>query len=66
MDVYKANLDGQTLKLPDALPDGPLCLEVAADPLGLLVETVEDDNATAIAILITGNEVRQVSSSVCD
>lgn len=64
-DVYKATLPGQMLELADDLVDGQYCLHSAADPLGLLQETDEDDNAAVLSIRLTGNEVSRGDPAAC-
>ena len=64
-DVYRADLPGQMLKLPDELADGQYCLYAVADPLGLLRETDEGDNAAVRSIRFTGNEVRSGDRAAC-
>ena len=64
-DVYKADLPGQVLELPRAMPDGVHCLRVSADPLDLLVESDEDDNASVRAIRITGAKVGGAPPESC-
>jgi hypothetical protein len=56
-DVYRARLPGQALRLPASVGDGVYCLRVRADPLDVLVESVEDDNEVVRAIRITGMTV---------
>jgi hypothetical protein len=53
-DVYDTDLPDQHLVLPASLPDGRYCLHNEADPLGLLLETDDTDNAAAIVVRITG------------
>lgn len=64
-DIYKADLPGQVLELPRAMPDGVYCLQVSADPLDLLVESDEEDNGSARAIEITGARVRAAPPETC-
>lgn len=64
-DVYGQELPDQHLDLPDGLPDGTYCLSNRADPLDLLIESVEDDNGAVLAIAINGTEVEQSDASVC-
>jgi hypothetical protein len=56
-DVYDTDLPDQHLVLPTDLPDGSYCLHNEADPLGLLLETDETDNAAVIVVRITGDSV---------
>ena len=64
-DVYAAKLPGQELKLPRAMPDGVYCLRVDADPLDLLLESDEGDNAEVRAITITGRQVGPATPESC-
>ena len=65
MDLYKADLSGQWLRLPPNVDSDVLCLDLEADPLGRLVETDETDNATSVAIRVDGTRVRKVKSAAC-
>lgn len=65
-DVYESDLDGQALALPDDLPDAVYCLRVSADPLDLLREMDESDNASAVAVRIAGDEATPVAGPACD
>jgi hypothetical protein len=65
LDIYTADLDGQTLRVPRRANGRTLCLDLAADPLGLLQETDETDNATSLAIVIQGRDVRRVAPDPC-
>ena len=64
-DVYDASLPGQELELPRTMPDGVYCLRVEADPLDLILESVEDDNAVVRAITITGAVVGPATPESC-
>jgi len=63
VDVYGADLDGQWLRLPRGLDGEVACLDLAADPLGLVDEADETDNATSIPLRISGNRVRRLSGT---
>jgi len=65
VDIYTADLSGQWLRLPPNLGSQVVCLDLEADPHGLLTETDEADNATSVAIRITGTTVRKVDSQAC-
>ena len=65
VDLYKADLSGQWLRLPSNVGSEILCLDLEADPLGRLVETNETDNATSVAIRVDGTRVRKVNSAAC-
>jgi hypothetical protein len=64
-DVYTERLDDQHLDLPADLADGVYCLWNEADPLGLLLERDETDNAAATAIEITGTGVAGAAADGC-
>jgi hypothetical protein len=53
------------LELPAELPNGAYCLRISADPLGLIEESNEDDNASARAIRISGNRLRVGPDATC-
>ena len=61
MDLHKADLSGQWLRLPSDVGSEVLCLDLEADPLGRLVETNEIDNATSVALRVEGTRVRKVT-----
>jgi hypothetical protein len=65
VDLYKADLPGQWLRLPANVGSEVLCLDLEADPLRRLVETDETDNATSVAFRVDGNKVRRVNSAAC-
>jgi hypothetical protein len=65
VDVYKADLNGQWLRLPSSVDKEVVCLDLKADPRGLLTETNETDNAVSVAIRIDGTRVRRVNSATC-
>lgn len=58
-DVYTETLADQHLELPDDLADGTYCLWNEADPLSLLAELDESDNAAVLAIEIAGVTVEE-------
>ena len=64
-DVYGADLDGQSLRLPPRADDRLLCLELVADPLQRLAESREADNATSIALRVRGDRVRPLDRPAC-
>jgi hypothetical protein len=64
-DLYKADLNGQWLRLPKGVDGDVLCLDLEADPRGQLIETNEMDNTTSIAIRVDGTKVRTVNSAAC-
>jgi hypothetical protein len=64
-DVYRSDLDGQALALPEGLPDGRYCLTLSADPLDLLEESVEGDNATSVGLRLAGTSVAIDGSTAC-
>lgn len=65
VDVYSADLDGQWLRLPRGVDREVVCLELAADPLDLVEESGEADNATSVALRIRGSTVRRVPPRPC-
>jgi Lysyl oxidase len=65
VDLYKADLSGQWLRLPANVGSDVLCLDLKADPLGRLVETDEADNATSVAFRLDGTRVRKANSRAC-
>jgi hypothetical protein len=64
-DVYRATLPDQHLDLPPDLADGVYCLWNEADPLKLLDETNDADNAAARPIRIAGNTVTLAPGASC-
>lgn len=64
-DVYPERLDDQHLDLPADLADGVYCLWNEADPLGLLLETDETDNAAVAAVQISGTSVEAAAADLC-
>jgi hypothetical protein len=65
VDIYKADLDGQWLRLPRAVRREVLCLDLAADPRDLVEETDETDNATSVAIRVDGTQVGRGPARRC-
>jgi Lysyl oxidase len=61
VDLYKADLSGQWLRLPANVGSDVLCLDLKADPLGRLVETDEADNATSVAFRLDATRVRKAT-----
>jgi Lysyl oxidase len=64
-DVYDTDLPDQHLVLPASLPDGPYCLHNEADPLELLLETDDSDNAAVVAVRIAGDTATVVAPATC-
>jgi hypothetical protein len=65
-DVYEHDLDGQSLPLAHLEENAVVCVDLEADPLDLLVETDEDDNASSVAIELNDDDVRRASNQeVC-
>lgn len=60
VDIYRADLDGQSLRLPAGLGRRAACLTLRADPLDLLLEADEADNATSLLLRIVGDRVRRL------
>ena len=65
VDLYKADLSGQWLRLPPNVGTGVLCLDLEADPLGRLTETDETDNATSVAFRVDATRIRKANSAAC-
>jgi Lysyl oxidase len=65
VDVYSADLDGQSLRLPRGVDGRQLCLDLEADPREVLTETDETDNAATIGIRIRGSQVQRTSPKPC-
>ena len=65
VDVYGADLDGQWLALPRGVRDEVVCLDLEADPRGLVEEADETDNATSVAVRVRGTDVRRARAGVC-
>ena len=65
VDVYDADLDGQTLRLPPRVDRRQLCLDLVADPREVLLETDETDNGTSIGIRIRGSRVVRTGTNRC-
>jgi hypothetical protein len=63
LDLFKADLSGQWLRLPARAGSEVLCLDLEADPLRRLVETDETDDATSVAFRVNGNRVRRADSA---
>jgi hypothetical protein len=64
-DVYGATLPSQKLDLPADLPDGTYCLHTAADPYDLVLESDETDNASVVAVALSGNTATAAGTSPC-
>ncbi len=65
VDIYSADLSGQALSLPRGRLPRLLCLDLAADPRGLVAETDEGDNGTSIGLRISGSAVRRAPGAAC-
>jgi hypothetical protein len=65
VDVYTAELEGQTLAVPRGVDAEVVCLDLAADPRDLIEETTESDNGTSVAVRIDGTDVRRVPGARC-
>ena len=63
VDVYSAELDGQSLRLPPGVDGRRLCLDLTADPLGVLVEADETDNGTTVGLRVRGDRVVRTGSA---
>jgi Lysyl oxidase len=64
-DVYDTDLPDQHLVLPPDLPDGLYCLHNEADPLELLLEIDDTDNAAVVAVRVTGNVAERDPTGTC-
>ncbi|MBD0293225.1 MAG: hypothetical protein ICV70_06590 [Jiangellaceae bacterium] len=64
-DVYDTDLPDQHLVLPADLPDGNYCLRSEADPLQLLLETDDADNAAVRPVRISGSTVAAGPPASC-
>ena len=58
-DSYRYHLDGQSVIL-DGLPNGPYRLIIDVDPLNLIREGDDKDNASSICFRINGNSVTNI------
>ena len=65
VDVYSADLDGQSLRLPRRVDGRQLCLDLEADPRGVLTETDETDNGATIGLRIRGDRVVRTGTGSC-
>jgi hypothetical protein len=65
VDVYPADLPGQSLPVPENVDGRVLCLDLAADPLGVLVEADEADNASSVSLRIDGRRVEKLRTTLC-
>jgi hypothetical protein len=64
-DVYRATLASQRLELPAELPDGTYCLHTAADPYDLVLESDETDNASVVAVSLSGDTATATGTGPC-
>jgi len=64
-DVYQAFLPGQSLRLPNRMPNGRYCLRVAVDPLRSLIETDDRNNRSVQALRIRGTRVERLARRIC-
>ncbi|MFC7495948.1 MULTISPECIES: lysyl oxidase family protein [unclassified Nocardioides] len=58
VDVYSADLAGQSLPLPPGAGRRALCLDLTADPRGRIEEADETDNAVSTGIVVRGPDAR--------
>ena len=65
VDVYPYDLPGQSLPLPARLDGVQLCLDLEADPLDVLREVDETENATSVGIVVRDRTVRRTGSAAC-
>ena len=66
VDVYSSDLPGQSLRLPAGAGRLQLCLDLTADPRGLLAETDEADNGTSITVVVVGDRARLGQRARCE
>lgn len=64
IDIYDADLPGQSLRLPSA-PRRLYCLDLTADPRERLVESDEDNNAWSTGVLVDGTTVTPRPGADC-
>ena len=57
VDIYQNFLPGQSMRLPDRLPDGVYCLRTTVDPRDELRETDDTDNGSLRAFALHGSRV---------
>ena len=65
VDVYPADLPGQSLPLPPRLDGEQICLDLEADPRDVLVEVDETDNGTSVGLRVRDGSVRRTTSAAC-
>jgi hypothetical protein len=66
VDVYSSDLPGQSLRLPAGPGRRQLCLDLTADPRGLLAEADETDNGTSITVVVVGDRARLGPPARCE
>lgn len=64
-DVYRSDLDGQALPLPADLADGQYCLSLRADPLDLMREIDDANNAAVVGVRITETTATVAPAASC-
>jgi hypothetical protein len=65
VDIYPADLPGQSLPLPPRLDGDQICLDLEADPRDVLVEVDETDNGTSVGLRVRDGSVRRTGSAAC-
>ena len=65
VDVYSADLPGQSLPLPPGTQRRELCLDLAADPRRRIEETDETDNGVSTGIVVRELDVRLAPGLGC-
>jgi hypothetical protein len=65
VDVYPNDLPGQSLRLPRAA-DRRWCLDLVADPRGLVDEADETDNGSSVGIVVDGLSASRDPRADCD
>jgi hypothetical protein len=65
VDIYSADLPGQSLPLPPGSQRRALCLDLTADPRGRIEEADETDNAVSVSIVVRGPNARPAPGVSC-
>jgi hypothetical protein len=65
VDIYQNFLPGQSMRLPDRLPNGVYCLRTTVDPRDELRETDDSDNGSLRAFALRGSRVVSRPTRLC-
>jgi hypothetical protein len=65
VDIYQNFLPGQSMRLPDSLPNGVYCLRTTVDPRDELRETDDTDNGSLRAFALHGSRVVPRPTPLC-